>query len=41
MTQPSPRPDLPALEPQAEAARPFDEGEAFHAEFDRLQWAES
>jgi predicted nucleic acid-binding Zn-ribbon protein len=41
MTQPSPRPDLPALEPQVEATRPYDEGEAFHAEFDRLQWAES
>ena len=41
MTQASPRPDLPAIEPQVEAERPLDEGNPFRAGFNRVQWAES
>jgi len=41
MTQASPRPDLPALEQQVEAARPADEENPFRTGFNRVQWAES
>ena len=41
MTQANPRPDLPAIENEAEAARTTDEGNPFRSGFDRVQWAES
>ena len=41
MTQASPRPDLPAIEPEMEVEQAYEEGNPFRAGFDRVQWAES
>jgi hypothetical protein len=41
MTQASPRPDLPAIEPPVEAERTADEGNPFRTGFNRVQWTES
>ena len=41
MTQASPRPDLPAIEQEVEATHYRDEGNAFRAGFDRVQWDET
>jgi hypothetical protein len=41
MTQASPRPDLPAIDPEVEEAVVADTGNPFRSGFDRVQWAES